>query len=69
MKTATLTLNFEDGTHKDIILSKAIELRIGEERKQSLEFRETKNGEWVMAYTSPLLEGKSLKNVNMEKNP
>jgi hypothetical protein len=66
--TATLKIEFEDGTSKEIVLNKAIEINIGSDRKQSIEFRETKNGEWVMAFTSPVLEGKNFKEITISKN-
>lgn len=66
--TATLQIQFEDGTTKDILLNKAIEMKVGSERKQSIEFRETKDGEWVMAFTSPIFESKKFKQISITKN-
>jgi hypothetical protein len=66
--TATLQIKFDDGTTEDIILQKAIELDIGEDRKQSIEFRETKNGQWVMTFTKPIFKGKKFEHISIMKN-
>lgn len=66
-KTATLTLSFEDGSEKIIPLKNAIELGVGPSAKQSLEFRETNSGEWVMAFTRPLFDGKKIKSATFVK--
>lgn len=66
--TATLKINFDDGSSKEITLHKAIEMRVGPERKQSIEFRETSDGTWVMAFTSPLFESKKFSNIEVFKN-
>lgn len=65
--TATLSINFEDGTSKQIELTSVIEMRITPERRQSLEFRETTKG-WVMAYTTPLFEDKKISDISIYKN-
>lgn len=65
--TATLTITFEDGTAKTIVLANAIEMNVSAERKQSIEFRETSSGEWVMAFTKPLLEGRKFSSISVRK--
>lgn len=52
---ATLKLNFDDGSSKEIILTKAIE--IDTNGKQEISFRETPKG-WVMAFTKSVKDGK-----------
>lgn len=54
--TATLTLAFDDGTVREIPLTKAIEIDTSGRREIS--FRETANG-WVMAFTKSLKDGKT----------
>lgn len=54
--TATLTLAFDDGTVREIPLTKAIEIDTSGRREIS--FRETANG-WVMTFTKSLKDGKT----------
>jgi hypothetical protein len=58
--SALLTLRFDDGTERVITLKNSIEMNVSPERKQSIEFRETNDGVWVMAFTKPVLQGKKL---------
>jgi hypothetical protein len=53
--TATLTLNFTDGTSKEILIDRVIE--IDTPGKQEISFRETPKG-WVMAFTKSVKDGK-----------
>lgn len=65
--TATLTIDFEDGTQEKIELDKAIELKLSDERLKSIEFRECKNGKWIMSYASHLFKGRKFTNVHCSK--
>lgn len=67
MKKAKLTVYFDDGTSKDIVLEKAIEIDTA--GKQELSFRETAKG-WVMTFTKSILDGKKLgkKFIECSKN-
>lgn len=56
--TATLTVNFSDGSSKTIELKKLIE--IDTHGVQEIGFRQTKSGEWLMTCTKSFLEGKNL---------
>lgn len=58
--TALLTISFDDGTTKQIVVDKAIEVDTSS-TQQELSFRRTKKG-WVMAFTKSLLDGKKLAN-------
>lgn len=64
----TLTLTFTDGTSKSIPITKAFELQLSPERKQSIEFRETGKG-WVMSYSKGTLEGKELRSLEFNQGP
>lgn len=66
--TATLTLNFEDGTSKQITLAHAVELDVSSHLKQSLEFRQTKPDRWIMSYTKPLFDGKKISTITFAKD-
>lgn len=56
--TATLTLAFDDGTVREIPLTKAIEIHAGyRSDRREISFRETANG-WVMTFSSSLKDGK-----------
>ena len=63
-----LRIEFEDGDSRVIPLSKAIEIKLRPERKQSIEFRETNGGEWVMSYSSLMMAGRKLKKIVMEES-
>ncbi len=62
-----LTLTFEDGTFREIVLKKAIEINLTGEHKQSLEFRETKSGEWIMSFTKSLFGDKKIRQIEASK--
>ena len=68
-QTASLTIHFSDGTQKVVIVSKAIEMKVSAERKQSICFNETFDGEFVMAYTAPIMDNKSFSSLELTKNP
>lgn len=57
-QNARLTVTFKDGSAKEIILKKIIV--IDKPGKQEMSFRETSNGEWVVAVTKSMLENKQL---------
>lgn len=57
-QNARLTVTFENGSARVITLKKVIV--IDTSGKQELSFRETSNGEWVMAVTKSMLESKQL---------
>ena len=63
-ENATLKINFSDDTSKSITLKKVI--IVDTPGKQELSFRETANGEWIMAVTKSLLENKQLANQFLE---
>lgn len=56
---ATLLIYFDDGSYRELIIDKAVELDVSPNRRQSIEFRETAKG-WVMSYAKPLLLGQKL---------
>lgn len=56
---AKLFLNYEDGSWLRIDLDHVIEIDIAEGRKQSIEFRQTKDN-WIMSITKPLLQDRKL---------
>ena len=70
--TATLRIEFEDGTFWEQELDRAIALRVSPERKQSIEFRETVdkggNRKWVMAFTEPVMQGMKFRSITITKN-
>lgn len=66
--TATLEINYEDGTKESIVLDRAIELNISEDRPKSLCFNQLTNGKWVMTVTKHLFNGKKFDNVQCSKN-
>lgn len=62
-----LSICFTDGSFCQIEIANAIELKVRPEAKQSLEFREIKSSnKWVMAYTSPLFEGKKIEKIVLQ---
>lgn len=65
---ATLSIKFEDGSEKQIIISKVIEMNLSADRKQSICFNQTNSGEWVMAFSKLTFENKKLKNLTLMKN-
>jgi len=62
-----LTIEFEDGSSKEIILSHAVEIDVSANQRQSLEFRQTKGDKWIMAFTKPAFEGKKFANISVRK--
>lgn len=64
----TLTIHFTDGSSKEVYITKAFELQISPERKQSIEFRETGKG-WVMSYSKGTFEGKELESLTAVTTP
>ncbi len=66
-RPATLTLTFEDGSSKQIDVHVAIEIDVSPERKQSIEFRQSSNGKWVMSFTKPIFEGKRIESIAFVK--
>lgn len=55
---AKLTITFEDGSTKEIVMEKAIEIKVPEQ--QEICFRPDKNGNWSMIYYTDTFEGKKL---------
>ena len=66
MSKGLMSIEFEDGSIKEIELNRAIEIDIPPTRKQSIAFGETKNG-WLMSFTKPLFEGKKFKEIKITK--
>ena len=64
---AQLKITFEDGSEEAIELDSVIELKLSDDRLKSIEFRECKNGKWVMAYASHLFKGKKFKGITCTK--
>lgn len=62
---AYLQIEFEDGTSKRIELVNAIETDHG--GLQSVEFRETKGGKWILYFTKRTFEGRKVKRIGFEK--
>lgn len=65
---AKLLIEFEDGEKEEINLDSAIELKLSDDRLKSIEFRECKNGKWIMAYGTNLFKGRKFKNIHAFKN-
>lgn len=63
-QTAILTLTFEDGHQQHIRIKGTIELGVTPQAKQSIEFRETSGGSWVMAFTKPIFNGRKIQSIN-----
>ena len=55
---AKLTITFEDGSTKEIIMEKAIELKVP--GQQEICFRPDKKGNWSMIYYTDTFEGNKL---------
>lgn len=66
--TATLTIQFEDGSAETISLANAIEIGTDPSRPQSLEFRQTKDGKWVMTFTAGLWRGRKFQEIRVKKD-
>jgi len=56
--TATLTINFEDGTYREIPIVKVLEASVP--GTQEVSFRETSNGQWIMVMTKSVRGNKKL---------
>jgi hypothetical protein len=67
-QTATVTINFEDGTTKEIKLNYAVEINTSADKLKCLEIRETRSGEWILSFTASLFEGKKLKTFDFKKD-
>lgn len=65
MKT-TLTIQFEDGSSKEIALSPKV-LVSSHPGLQAIEFRENRSGEWSLYFTERTMEGKKLKSIQFTK--
>jgi hypothetical protein len=59
--TATLTLAFNDGSTREISLTKAIE--VDTPGRREISFREAASG-WVMTFTKSLKDGKTFDSHN-----
>lgn len=59
-----LTLEFTDGTTKEIELDHAVEAK--HHGLQSFEFRELKEGKWILYFVSRLFGGRKLKRAVFE---
>lgn len=66
--TATLEINYEDGSKETILLEKVIELQLPDDRPKSLSFNQTTKGTWLMTITKNLFNGKKFDNVYCSKN-
>lgn len=66
---ARLTITFEDGTQETIQLERAIQINTGEDALQCVEFRQTRAGGWVMAFTAALWKGRKFTKIEAEKLP
>lgn len=58
MNKAKLDLKYEDGTEKNIILEKVIEINVP--NYNEICFRETKDKTWIMTITNSMLKEESL---------
>lgn len=66
--TATLTIQFDDGSAETITLDHAIEINTSPDKLQALEFRETKQGKWVMTFTAELWRGRRFQEIHVGKD-
>ena len=67
-QTGTVTINFEDGTSKEIKLAYAVSINTSDDKLKCLEIRETRGGEWILSFTTSLFEGKKLRDFNFKKD-
>jgi len=64
---ATLTIDFDDGTQEIITLSSTVELKLSDDRLKSIEFRECKNGKWIMSFASHLFKDRKFAGLKCDK--
>lgn len=63
----TLTIQFEDGSSKEITLSPKV-LVSSHSGLQAIEFRENRSGEWSLYFTERTMEGKKIESITFQKN-
>jgi hypothetical protein len=64
---AKLTIQFDDGSTEEIFLESAIEIKTGPAALQAIEFRQTKSGKWIMAFTQALWKGRKFADIKVNK--